>query len=199
MSCLAEIEEVKKALSLIDIKWSVQNDRSDKETAFIYYCKRIDQVISLALSNEVNVGYAIHRWYNFQCSKWCEQMFCENGAEAYPDDKDHDIDLTIEGVPFDIKLSIISELYSGEKDLSNRQAKNDYIKWLKSNASQEQRKHTANKIFVIVSSLEAKCDIFPICDKIMKFIDYFKQNISKYNGKEICELIYVPPRKRETK
>lgn len=189
---LAERDEILKAIPLLDLKWKMQNDKQDSDTGFIYYATRIGQVIDLASSNGIDIGYALHRWYNFQCSKWCEKMFCENGAEPYADEKDHDIDLTISGVPFDIKLSIISELYKGNKDLTNRTNKNAYIKWLKENASQEGRKHTANKIFIIVDTLEQKSDFLRICDKIIKFIDYFKENANKYKGTEICELIYVP-------
>lgn len=195
MSVLAEIEEVKKIIPMMELKWSVQNDKSDGDTNFIYYCQRLDQVISLALSNEVDVNYALHRWYNYECSKWCEQMFCENGAIAYKDEKDHDIDITIDDIPFDVKLSVISPMYSGDKDLTKRKAKNDYISWLQANASQEGRKHTANKIYIIVDDVKDKCDIFPICDKIISFIKYFKENKSKYEGNEVCELIYVPSRK----
>lgn len=195
MKNLAEIEEVKKVIPMMELKWSVQNDRSDDDTNFIYYCQRLDQVISLAMSNEIDVGYALHRWYNFQCSKWCEQMFCENGAIPYEDEKDHDVDITIDGIPFDVKLSIISPLFTGDRDLTSRKAKNEYIAWLKSNASQEQRKHDANKIFIIVDDIKSKCDVIPICDKIIKFVKYFKENKQKYKDAEICELIYVPSKK----
>lgn len=195
MKVLAEIEEIKKVIPMMELKWSIQNDKSDDDTNFIYYCQRLDQVVSLAISNEIDIGYALHRWYNYQCSKWCEQMFCENGAQPYENEKDHDIDILIDEIPFDIKLSIISPFYTGNRDLANRKAKDDYIKWLKANASQEKRKHDANKIFIIVDDIKSKCDIFSICDKIIKFVEYFKKNKTKYEGNGICELIYVPSSK----
>lgn len=195
MRVLAEFEEIKKALPMLDMPWPVQNDNNDNDTSFIYYCQRLDQVISLAISNKVNFAYVIHRWYNYQCSRWCEQFFCENGAEIIPFEKDHNADIKIEGVPFDIKLSIISDQYKGDKNLANRTAKNQYIEWLKANASKEQRAHSANKIYIIVDNLENKSHFLPICAKIISFIDYFKKNKEKYNGDEICELIYVPSEK----
>lgn len=199
MRVLAEFEEIKKALPMLELPWAVQNDNNDNDTSFIYYCQRLDQVISLAMSNKVNFAYVIHRWYNYQCSRWCEQFFAENGAELMPFEKDHNADIKLCGVPFDIKLSVISEQYKGDKNLANRASKTAYIEWLKQNASTEQRKHDANKIYIIVNSLADKCEFVPLCAKIISFIEYFKKNIDKYKGNEICELIYVPPIKREAK
>ena len=193
MKVLAEKFEIEKSLPFLEnSKWGVQNDKQDQDTSFIYYCQRLGQVMDLALSNNVDLGYAIHRWYNHHCSKWVEQMFCEFGAVAYEDEKSHDTDLTIEGVPFDIKLSVISNSYEGDQDLKTRANKDAYIKWLKANASQESRKHTSNKIFVICDSMKDKCDFLRMADKIIGFLDYFKKNIAKYEGQEICELIYIP-------
>lgn len=198
MKKLAEKYEIEKALPFLEsIKWQKQNDNQDQDTNFIYHCTRLGQVLDLAISNEVDIGYAVHRWYNYQCSKWVEQIFCENGAIANEDLKDHDVDLTLEGIPFDIKLSVISTAYSGDKDLTKRINKDRYIKWLKDNASQEGRKHTANKIFVICDDMQTKCDIFRIMDKIIRFIDYFKNNIEKYKGQEVCDLIYIPKGEKE--
>lgn len=189
---LADTQEIKNVLHLLKMKWGVQNDKQDIDTSFIYWCKKIDQVISLSLSYNIDIGYALHRWYNFQCSKCVEKIFCEYGAIPYEDPKDHDIDLIIDNVPFDIKLSFISNLYKGDKDLSKRANKDNYIKWLKENASQEGRKHTANKIFVICETLQDKCNFLRITEKVIKFIDYFYANAEKYKGQEICELIYIP-------
>ena len=195
MRVLAEFEEIKKALPMLELPWPVQSDNNDNDTSFIYYCQRLDQVISLAMSNKVNFAYVIHRWYNYQCSRWCEQFFAENGAEPMPFEKDHNADIKLCGVPFDIKLSVISEQYKGDKNLANRASKTAYIEWLRQNASTEQRKHDANKIYIIVNSLADKCEFVPLCAKIINFIEYFKKNIENYKGNEICELIYVPTNK----
>lgn len=197
MKTLAEIKDIISVLPLLEMKWGVQNDFQDKNTGFIYWAKRPDQVISLAISNEVDVGYALHRWYNFQCSKWVESIFCDNGAVAYENEKDHDIDLTIDGVPFDIKVSIVSPSYQGNKDLSTRANKDNYINWLKQNASQEGRKHTANKIFVICDTMKEKCDFLRIDNKVTAFIEYFRNNIERYKGNEICDLIYIEKQKEK--
>ena len=192
MSRLADIKEIPKAINFIEnFKWQVQNDKQDQDTGFIYYCTRIDQVIDLALANEVDLGYSIHRWYNFNCSKQVENIFCECGATPYLNEKDHDIDLTIEGIPFDIKLSIISSAYNKPIDLTKRKDKNEYIEWLQQNASQEGRKHTKNKIYVICDKTQDKCDFERIRAKTKAFMDYFMANIDKYMETSVCELIYV--------
>ena len=95
-----------------------------------------------------------------------------------------------------MKLSVISNSYQGDKDLTRRANKDNYIKWLKENASQEGRKHTANKIFVICDNMKDKCDFLRIADKVIGFIDYFKQNIENYKGQEVCDLIYIPSREK---
>ena len=191
MTKLATESEIQKTLCFLNSSWQVQNDKQDQDTGFIYHCQRLDQVIDLATSNEVDMGYAIHRWYNFECSKTIENIFCEFGAVPYHDEKDHDIDLTIEGIPFDIKVSIISNKYNGDLDLTKRANKDKYMQWLLDNASQEGRKHTQNKIFVICDKLSDKCLFNEIRYKIECFMAYFKDNIDKYKDKIVNELIYV--------
>lgn len=192
MTILANSEEIKKALPLLELKWAVQNDESDLDTRFIYCCQRLDQVLSLALSNNVDLGYAVHRWYNFQCSKQVENIFCEFGAVHYPEEKDHDIDLTIYNIPFDIKLSVISSSYDGDTNLAKRENKNSYISWLKERASKESRTHTKNKIYVVCDDVQSKCDFEQIREKVQRFMEYFAEKGYNYLGDEVCELIYIP-------
>lgn len=193
MSITASEEEIRKALPLLDLKWEVQNDKQDVVSGFIYYCQRLDQVISLANSNGADVGYAIHRWYNWQCSKTVEQLFQKYGATPRKNERDHNVDFTILGVPFDIKLSVISEKYTGNRDLTTRVNKDLYIDWLKGAASKEGRKHDANKLYVICDNRNDKCNFKEIEKKIMKFVGYLLDNLDYYKlvDKEICELIYV--------
>lgn len=188
---LASEYEIKKALPKMK-GWCVQNDRLDKETGFIYYCTRLDQVEDLAESNETDTQYAIHRWYNFQCSKWVEWLFAEQGARPNPNEKDHDVDFTLQGIDFDVKVSVISSKYQGNKNLANRDAKKEYIDWLLANASQEGRKHTANKIFVICEDLESKSDIDQMKEKIRAFCDWLMTHKRQYLEQDVInELIYI--------
>ena len=195
MTILATREEIKKAVPLLELKWAVQNDNSDNETRFIYFCQRLDQIVSLAHSNNADLGYAVHRWYNFQCSKQVENIFCEFGAIHYPEEKDHDIDLTIDNIPFDIKLSVVSAQYEGNKYLSKRENKDKYMSWLKDKASKESRTHTKNKIFVVCDTIEGKCDFEQITEKVKNFMNYFKEKGYEYLGDDVCELIYIPTKK----
>jgi len=187
----ASSDTLLKSIPFVQLNWEKQNDVKDEETRFIYYCARIEQVISLANDNNVDVGYSIHRWFNFQTSKNVERIFCENGATQCEDIYDHDVDLYINGIPFDIKLSVISEKYTGDKNLYNRENKQNYIEWLKKMSSQEKRKHTKNRLFVICDSQKTKCDFELIEKYVKRFMDYVKTNDRWNEEKEKCELIYV--------
>ena len=199
MTTLATIDEIKKTIPFLSNKWTKQNDIDDNDTGFIYYCQKLKQVIDLSTTNNCDIDYAIHRWYNFQCSKYVENLFCKYGAIHYQDEKDHDIDILIEDIPFDVKLSVISSKYCGNKNLSNRDNKDKYIKWLQENQSMEGRKHTKNKLYVICKprnneedKLICKSKFEVIEPKIQSFMNYFKTNIDNYKNKELInELIFV--------
>ena len=194
MSELATRDELLRAIPILELKWEVQNDKKDVDTGFIYYCQRIEQVFSLASSNNVDFAYALHRWFNYQCSKTVENIFCQFGAKHYEDEKNHDIDIIIDDIPFDIKLSVISKNYKGNTNLYNRENKNKYMVWLKENASQEGRKHTKNKIYVICKTNKDKTNFQLIESTVFKFLQFFVSNKQKYNfseNREVCELLYI--------
>lgn len=184
-------EQIKKALPDVESKWVVQNDKDDTDTRFIYDCKTFDELKAESFRRDANYTYAVHRWYNYVCSKTVEAIFQQFGAVPCPNVYDHDIDLFIDGKPFDIKVSTISPRYDGNKDLTSRQGKDEYIKWLCRNASAESRKHTKSRIFVICKTVKGKSQFFPIMDKVKAFMDYYKANAEKYKDENICELIYV--------
>lgn len=196
---LATESEIKKAIPYLMNKWEKQNDKSDDDTNFIYYCQELRQVIDLAKTNNCDSCYAIHRWYNYQCSKQVENLFCKYGAVHWQNEKDHDIDFTIQNIPFDLKLSIISDKYNGDRNLSKRENKDKYIEWLKENQSMENRKHIKNKIYVvckaqkhIYNKLICKSNFRVIEAKIQSFMAYFRDNIDKYKSQDVInELIFV--------
>lgn len=188
---LASEDELKRAIPFLSLSWVVQNDDDNERSCFIYHCQLLEQVISLAKTNEIDIAYCIHRWYNYHCSKICERIFCELGAKPAEDCFDSDTDLYIDGKPFDIKVSVISSKYKGNKDLSNRQAKDEYIKWLKDNASTRLNAHNREKLFIIVSDLSQKCAFDKIREKVKLFIDYYKQNKQDYSKSDACEIIFV--------
>ena len=188
---LATEEELKLAIPFLELSWVVQNDDDNERSSFIYNCQLLEQVISLAKTNEIDIAYCIHRWYNYHCSKICERIFCELGATPAEDCYDSDTDLYIDGKPFDIKLTVISSKYKGNKDLSNRQAKDEYIKWLKDNASKRLNAHNREKLYIIVGDLSQKCEFGKIREKAKQFIEYYRQHKEDYQQNDICEIIFV--------
>ena len=97
----------------------------------------------------------------------------------------------IDGKPFDIKVTVISSKYKGNKDLSTRQAKDEYIKWLKDNASERLNAHNREKLFIIVSDLSKKCDFDNIKTKVIQFIEYYKGHKENYQQSDACEIIFI--------
>lgn len=189
----ADEDEIRKALPKLNL-WHIQNDKLDAETNFIYFCQYIDQIEDLSLSNRTDSHYALHRWYNYQCSKRIEKMFADNGAVPNTNEKDHDVDFTLFDIPFDVKVSVISTKYTGSHNLANRQNKDAYMQWLSKNASRQGRRHKANKIYVICEDMASKSDFDAIAKRVSSFVTYFKTQLNGTltSSSPYCELIYVP-------
>ena len=186
---------------LLKDKWDKQNDKSDQDTNFIYYCKEYKQVIDLAVSNEVDLILATHRWFNFVCSKAIEEIFCEAGAVAESNEKNKTIDLYINNQPFDIKVSVVPINYK-DTDITTRKEKNELIKWLYKNQSKEGRNHLENRIFVICKgndyfdSLWMKSNFDKIRPKIQAFMNYYKDKpfnqVALNDGKTVLsDIIFI--------
>lgn len=143
-------EELNKCADyLATHKWgAIQNDKGDRETGFIYYINTYELLEKLCKLNESNFDYAINRFYNFWCSANCEKMLCELGAEKVQDVKDHDKDIFIKKIPFDVKLTILSSR-APQCNLEIRDGKDKLIKWLIENASKESRQQNCNRLFIV--------------------------------------------------
>ena len=190
---LAPVEkELQKALDLISPQWVMQNNYNDYRSNFIYSVETVDECIRLAKENGVSVEYALHRWYNFKTSIQCEQIFCGYGAVKETDRKNREIDIYIDGVPFDVKLTVYPKALSSHPyDLSTRNGKDKMIQWMYENQSQQQRKHLANRLFIVCDgknaydSLRLKSDFGQIRKKIKEYLNYIKLN--GFNELEIVD------------
>ncbi len=176
-------EELKKALQYITPEWRMQNNSMDYRSNFIYNVQTVDEVIEKSKDNGIDYIYALHRWYNFNTSIQCEKIFTEYGAEKEQDTKNKEIDIYIENIPFDVKLTVYPKaLQQHEYDLKTRNGKNAMIQWLYSHQSQQQRKHLANRLFIVCDgnnqyeSLVLKSDFVQIRNKIKNYIDDVKMN-----------------------
>lgn len=159
-------EDIKKlggVIESLDFIWPKQNNNADNKTKFIY---RISSYAELMSSSQMKrltddeKQYALHRWYNQKTSEICERIFVEYGAIKATENENirQHTDVYIEGIPFDIKLSVIPRNYEVKNlhlDLNKRSDKDVLIRWFYKNQSSEQRECFNNRIFVVCNGKNA--------------------------------------------
>lgn len=191
-------QELHKALSLLSFKWNRQNNIYDRRSNFIYYTETVDDCVSKASEMGIDKNYVLHRWYNYHTSKYCENLFVKHGAKKETNTFHHDIDIYIDDIPYDVKLTVYPAKLERENifiDLNNREGKNELIQWMYKNQSQEGRKHLKNRIFIVCNGeddkekLAKKSDFDTIEQKIVNYFIFLMSNepnqlIIEDNGKE---------------
>lgn len=191
-------QELHKAWSLLSSEWKRQNNVSDKRSNFIYYTETVDECLAKAREMGIDENYVLHRWYNYHTSIYCEHLFVKHGAEKEENKFHHDIDIYINGIPYDVKLTVYPAKLERDNillDLNSREGKNELIQWMYSNQSQEGRKHLMNRLFIVCSGkdtkekLAKKSDFDTIEQKIENYFVFLKSNepnklIIKDNGSE---------------
>ncbi len=84
--------------------------------------------------------------------RFTEGLFVKYGAQKEKQLYNHDIDIYINEIPYDVKLTVYPAKLkrSGEiLNLHNRDDKNTLIRWMYANQSQEGRKHLKNRMFIV--------------------------------------------------
>lgn len=195
-----------KSCYQLNSQWKKQDNITDKATNFIYNATTLEKCLSEIRRTGVDKNYALHRWYNFQTSIYCEEIFCDYGAEAEADRYNHDVDIYIDRIPFDVKLTVYpAKLASRPYDLTRRGGKNSMITWYYENQSQQNRKQLLNRLYVVCDgathqeTLLLKSDFELIRTKIKAFMENAKKEgvnriVIKDGGKEFplqCEIIYI--------
>ncbi len=182
---MATQEELKKALSLISLEWGRQNNRFDKRSNFIYRVETVDECLQKAREMAIDENYVLHRWYNYQTSIYCEGLFVKYGAQKEKQLYNHDIDIYINEIPYDVKLTVYPAKLkrSGEiLNLHNRDDKNTLIRWMYANQSQEGRKHLKNRMFIVCNgentyqNLVLKSDFDIIETRISGYFHFLENN-----------------------
>lgn len=191
-------QELHKALSLLSSQWTKQNNTYDRRSNFIYYTETVDDCLLKAHEMGIDENYVLHRWYNFHTSVYCEFLFVKHGAKKEEDPYHHDIDIYIDDIPYDVKLTVYPAKLERENvflDLNCCEGKNKLIQWMYENQSQEGRKHLKNRIFIVCNGestgekMAKKSDFDTIEQKIVNYFRFLKSNepnqlIIKDNGKE---------------
>ena len=163
---------------MITADWRMQNNWLDRQTNFVYKCRSLDECCKEINERRVDKEYALHRWYNYMTSVACENIFCDYGALHENDIYNHDVDIYINGVPFDVKLTVYpAKLSERPFDLETREGKDEMIRWFYKNQSQQSRKQLLNRLYVVCdgASQEECLSIksnFPLLRKqIKKFME----------------------------
>ncbi|MDR1653196.1 MAG: hypothetical protein LBS01_06035 [Prevotellaceae bacterium] len=177
---MAPKEDIIRALDYIGGHWQRQNNDLDSLTKFVYYIDSLDFIITLCHKKEIDLNYALHRWYNFQCAQYHEEFFCKNGAIKETNPKHLTIDFYLNNIPFDLKTSVFPKKFRQSVDLSRRNDKNELIKWLYANQSAQSRQHFENRLFIVCEDLQGKSNFALIEKKIKTFLDYsFQKGFNK--------------------
>lgn len=174
--------ELEKAIPYLG-QWEKQNNYQDRLTNFIYKTDNFKEVKRKAEENNVSLRYTLHRWYNFHTSITAEDLFIKYGAIKEKDTTHKSIDLYIKEIPYDIKLTVYPFRYNKDVNLHTRSGKNDLIKWLYKNQSQQGRKHLKNRLFIVckdannyrisLNNLKLKCRFDLIEKGIKTYFNYY--------------------------
>ncbi len=199
-------QDLKKAIEIIPVNWGMQNNSFDKSTNFIYKTETLEECLNQIETTGVDKNYALHRWYNYKTSIICESIFCEFGAVAEKDKYNHDVDIYIDNVPFDVKVTVYpAALKDRPYDLAKRDGKNSLIDWYYQNQSQQNRKQLLNRLYVVCDAstpherLCLKSDFELMREKIGNFMRYIREkgvnNISITDNNQTyqlkSEIIYI--------
>ncbi len=174
---MVEQAELNKALDMMDIEWSKQDDSSDRRSMFIYTTKTVDECIQKCKKYRIeNINYVLHRWYNYQTSEICEELFEKYGAVREKQKNHRLIDIYINSVPFDVKLTAYPRALKNKSlDLDNQEDRDFLIQWFYTNQSQASRRHFANRLFVVCEDNSVYNNM-----KLKGNIGLLEQGISKY-------------------
>jgi len=135
----------------------VQNDRYDVQTRFVYDVASFEQVLAVIKQcfadsehYEDFFNYALNRWYNFWSARAVENIFCTlGGVVPAKNPRDRLVDFTIQNIRFDHKTSVYPQKFGHDLSYAVNHP-NTLIKWLYQHQSQQQRKHYANRLFVVL-------------------------------------------------
>lgn len=204
-------KDLQKALEMIgEFGWDKQTDDWDRKTNFIYQAESLEDCLQKAqLVPEVPQSYVLHRWYNFHTSVVCEYLFCEFGAVHEVNKYNHDIDIYINGIPYDVKLTVYPAALEEKRpyDLWTRNGKDAMIQWLYHSQTKGNRNQFVNRLYVLCDAKtpEERLAMKSEFDLQREAIRIFMRDARKrgLNGQNVlderdgsvhhlhCDLIYV--------
>ncbi len=141
----------------------VQNNRFDAATRFVYKCLTFERVLSEIEKRFANApnpqeyqDYALNRWYNFRAAQAVEAIFASSPRVTPARNRfDRMVDFTLGGVPFDHKTTVFPRGFGRDLSYALNHPR-ELIRWLYLNQSQQQRKHYANRLFVVLYAADGQ-------------------------------------------
>jgi hypothetical protein len=175
-------KDLKDTMDIISSNWKMQNNSFDRSTNFIYRMNSLNDCMIEIERTRVDKDYALHRWYNYMTSIYCEYIFCDYGAVHEEDKFNHDVDIYIDGIPFDVKLTVYpAKLSSRPYDLKTRVGKDEMIRWYYANQSQQRRKQILNRLYVVCDAntshenMVMKSNFDLMRHRISSYMNYIKK------------------------
>jgi hypothetical protein len=156
----AEIARIARQLARVaqTTPWGrVQNDAWDGCCGFIFRLRTADRARERAtkvaheqhFERDEFVQYVLRRWYCFWGARLAELLFLGYPNVQPGPPKDHEVDFTIDGVPFDLKTSEVPRAYADRLgDLLADPA--GAAGWFYAHQSRQRRFHVANRLFLVL-------------------------------------------------
>ena len=156
----AEIARIARQLAVVvqTVPWGrVQDDAWDGLSRFIYRLRTAASVRAEAervarargLEPTAFGHYALRRWYCFWGARMAELLFQAHPSVRPGPPRHHEIDFTIDGVPFDLKTSEVPRRFlDSVEELTADPGR--VASWLYEHQSREGRYHTANRLFLLL-------------------------------------------------
>jgi len=158
MEKLSHYEHELKKRWAYPYRWGqVQNNQHDALTQFVYSIEGFEDVVKEVekrYGHAPNAAalrdYAFNRWYNFWSARAIEQVFCSlNGVRPADNPRDRLVDFSIQNIHFDHKTSVFPQNF-GHNLCHAVNHPDQLITWLYTHQSQQQRRHYANRLFIIL-------------------------------------------------
>jgi len=196
MDFTSEKQRLKGAIDHLKPGWVRQDNNLDNTTRFIYGIDSFDGLLREIKKRRLTGSeeqYAIHRWYNWTTSEVCESIFIHYGAKkasAEENQKNH-IDVYINNVPFDIKLSVFPENQDVKKmklNLAKHFDRNRLIQWFYYNQSKEQRMAYNGRLFMVcegnsyLEKIALKQDFDQMEIKIKAYMEFLNKENFEFNA-----------------
>jgi len=186
-------EELQKAYPYLKDFWKMQDNQNDILTdKIVYKARSFDELIHLYKQNpKGNFDYLVHRWYNFQTSQMAEKIFCSYNVARKERKTNHKtIDFYLMDTPFDLKLSSFPKRFGKKREdfKTDREFRNELIRWLYENQSRGRRNHNKNRLFVICKHKEGlnskdnlllKRDFRQIHNKVDTYLKYSLEKMKR--------------------